>query len=525
MGGKRILGGSHTSHDNSWYDGEMHYIAERYSRIKSNAIRGEHRDEMFFDEVIQPKIKDFDVHAATIPYNERFYQWSELISHYKSCCMGNFLPKKLFDCYYNINFFYVDHHQSHAAYAYLMSGFEECDIIAYDGGAAHFETVWIDKNQNIKDLTPQYLIGKAWNVACGATGFGGPQGDGGAGKVMGLAGFGKVHDGLLKKFYELMTSDLDIEYHTNLAKGKENEELAEDYIKSYVRKHRIMTADVAATVQYLSERVLIKIVEENKTSDNICVSGGVAYNGYMNELLTKYYDNVFVPPAVGDEGQSIGAYMIADYVLNNNVHVPPVYAGAKHPVNEEIFKDMKYKKMPMDEIYPYIAKEIANGAIVGWFQGRSESGNRALGNRSILADPRNPNIKDTINSKVKLREDFRPFAPSVLVEDYQEYFDTNQPSPYMSRIMPVKEDKRSVIPGVTHVDGTARIQTVEKSFNEKYWNLINAFKQETGVPMLLNTSFNCQEPIVETPEDALKTFKRPEVGLDILVIEDYVVLK
>ena len=197
-----------------------------------------------------------------------------------------------------------------------------------------------------------------------------------------------------------------------------------------------------------------------------------------------------------------------------------IYSGREHEVDPAIFDGLDYSILPFDELATYIAKEIANGKIVGWFQGRSESGNRALGNRSILADPRNPEIKDIINSKVKLREDFRPFAPSVLEEHYEEYFDTNQPSPYMSRIMPVISDK---IPGVTHVDGTARIQTVTRDFNEKYYDLINEFYKVTGIPMLLNTSFNCQEPIVETPEDAVATFKK--CGIDILVVENIIVRK
>ena len=174
----------------------------------------------------------------------------------------------------------------------------------------------------------------------------------------------------------------------------------------------------------------------------------------------------------------------------------------------------------MDEVYIKVASAVANGEIVGWYQGKSESGNRALGNRSILADPRNPNIKNIINSDIKLREDFRPFAPSVLEEHYREYFNTNQSSPYMSRIMPVISDK---IPGVTHVDGTARIQTVNRNTNKHYYNLINEFYLITGVPVLLNTSFNCQEPIVETPEDAVNTFKK--CGLDMLILNDYVVTK
>jgi carbamoyltransferase len=272
---------------------------------------------------------------------------------------------------------------------------------------------------------------------------------------------------------------------------------------------RVTKEDVAFTLQHVTIELVKKHVYPLKTSDNLCIAGGVAYNGYMNEEFTKHYTNVHVPPAVGDEGQSLGTYMHADYILNNNIHIPDVYAGKEYNYTGNTKVDLKE-----------VAQAIADGKIVGWFQGKSESGNRALGNRSILADPRNPNIKNIINSKIKLREDFRPFAPSVLEEHYKEYFDTNQPSPYMSRIMPVKSD---AIPGVTHVDGTARIQTVTREFNERYYDLINEFYKITGVPMLLNTSFNCQEPIVETPENAITTFNK--CGLDILVIGDYIVRK
>ncbi len=225
-------------------------------------------------------------------------------------------------------------------------------------------------------------------------------------------------------------------------------------------------------------------------------------------------------PAAGDEGQALGTYMHADFILNNNVHIPTVYAGKKHSVNKKIFDGFNYNKLPFQEICVEVAKAIDNGQIVGWYQGCSESGNRALGNRSILADPRADYIKNLINNTIKLREDFRPFAPSVLEEHYKDYFDTNQPSPYMSRIMPVISDK---IPGVTHVDGTARIQTVTREFNQKYYDVIKAFYELTGIPMLLNTSFNCQEPIVETPQDAIDTFKK--CGLSVLVIDDYIVRK
>jgi carbamoyltransferase len=196
-------------------------------------------------------------------------------------------------------------------------------------------------------------------------------------------------------------------------------------------------------------------------------------------------------------------------MINKQIHKSNVYAGKEYEFVGEEKVD-----------YREVAQAIADGKIVGWFQGKSESGNRALGNRSILADPRNPNIKDIINQTIKMREDFRPFAPAVLEEHYKEYFDTKLPSPYMSRICKVKSDK---VPGITHVDGTARIQTVNKTDNEKFYKLLLEFWCITGVPMLLNTSFNCREPIVETPNQAIKTFQR--TALDLLVIGDYIIRK
>ena len=229
----------------------------------------------------------------------------------------------------------------------------------------------------------------------------------------------------------------------------------------------------------------------------------------MKEEFTKHYKNVFVPPAVGDEGQAIGTYQHADYVLNQHKHITNTYAGREYNYLGE--EKVDYKE---------VAQAIADGKIVGWFQGKSESGNRALGNRSILADPRRKDIKDIINDTIKDREDFRPFAPVVLEDHYKDYFDTNSPSPYMSRICKVKSDK---IPGVTHVDNTARIQTVNKKQNNKLYELVREFDVITGIPMLLNTSFNRHEPIVETPEQAIRTFKR--TALDILVINDWIIRK
>jgi carbamoyltransferase len=315
---------------------------------------------------------------------------------------------------------------------------------------------------------------------------------------MGLVGYGKSRK-ILMKLYMLLDEFWSMEDR----KDK----------KIWYQLWKIVQQEnprhIAYTLQQATQERIMDAVKKYKTSDNLCVTGGVAYNGYMNELLTEEWKNVFVPPAPGDEGQALGTYMHADYTLNNNVHIPDVYAGKEYDFVGDEKVDIKE-----------VAQAIADGQIIGWFQGKSESGHRALGNRSILADPRNPKIKSIINHTIKQREDFRPFAPSVLEEHYQDYFDTKSPSPYMSRIVKVKSYD---IPGVTHFDNTARIQTVNREQNEKFYDLINEFYKITGVPMLLNTSFNCQEPIVETPEEAIDTFNRTE--MDILVINDYIMRK
>jgi carbamoyltransferase len=321
----------------------------------------------------------------------------------------------------------------------------------------------------------------------------------GASKLMGKVGYGKFSD----YYYNVLTTILE---------GPILERKYPEWKSIEIDKHGIN--DLAYTLQHITMEKIKEYVYPLKTCDYLCLAGGVAYNGYVNEMFTEHYQNVHVPPAIGDEGQAIGAYQHADYTINNNVHISNVYAGKSYDYYKGEEKLTSYKE---------IAQALADGKIVGWFQGKSESGNRALGNRSILADPRNPDIKDIINSTVKMREDFRPFAPAVLEEHYKQYFDTDSPSPYMSRICKVKPEMKNVIPGVTHVDGTARIQTVNKKDNNKFYELIREFGEITGVPMLVNTSFNCQEPIVETPEHALRTFKK--TAIDILVINDYIIRK
>lgn len=491
-------------HDHNTYNGFFHNQIERHNRVKHNLNPANSHDTTpsreFFMQHVLPAYKNKDhTFAFTVSNLGQQFVIDLIEEHFSDKNFLDFRPTKLWDHLHTDNYYYVDHHQSHAAYAFLSSNFEASDILAIDGRGWQFSCVFIDKDGIITDLTDKLSIGGLWNRLSQDIGFGYL----GAGKTMGLAAFGR---------YNGEIEDMAMSYIEN-----PNHRLPDGSKKVL---ERVSKEDIAYTLQYVTSKLIKYHVYPLKTCDNICIAGGVAYNGYVNEEFTKYYTNVHVPPAVGDEGQAIGTYMHADYVLNNNRHQPSVYAGKDYNVDTNILLGLNYEKLSFDKLAICVANAIANGKIVGWFQGRSESGNRALGNRSILADPRNPNIKDIINSKVKLREDFRPFAPSVLEEHYKDYFDTNQPSPYMSRIVPVISN---VIPGVTHVDGTARIQTVTRNQNQRYFDLINEFYKLTGIPMLLNTSFNCQEPVVESPEDAIATFNK--CGLDILVIDNYLVRK
>ena len=492
-------------HDHNTYDGVWHNQRERHTRFKHNlpyyAEAYAHQsdklnpnDYRLNDEFIEEYFKKpnegvlaFSCTAGGIRKSKEELLQTILKDHNQ---IFNYVPTKLFDNYYKDEIYYIDHHQSHATYAFINSGFKESDILAIDGIGSRYRCVFFDKDQTLIDMSDKLPIGWLWNHMSNLTGFGTLC----AGKLMGLSAYGKFSD----YFYNIFEIIFD---------GKITEKKQKHFKHINLEKHRI--EDLAYTLQQFTMDKIKEYIYPLKTSDNLCISGGVSYNGYMNEEFTKHYKNVFVPPAIGDEGQSIGVYQHADYVLNNNKHISKTFAGKEY----EFIGD---EKVNIKEI----AKSIADGKIVGWFQGKSESGNRALGNRCILADPRNPDIKDIINDTIKDREDFRPFAPSCMEEHYKEYFDTNQISPFMSRIVPVKSDK---IPGVTHIDNTARVQTVNKEFNLKFWNLINEFYKITGIPMLLNTSFNRHEPIVETPQHALKTFKKTD--LDILVINNYVIRK
>ena len=493
-------------HDHNTYDGVFHNQRERYTRFKHNLP---YHAEAYAhqSDILNPS--DYTLNNEFI--KEYFKKKDDVLAFtytlggIRMCKdilpqdVFDFVPKKLFDYYFKDNLYFIDHHQSHATYAFFNSGFKQSDILAIDGIGSKYRCVFFDKDQNLIDLSDKLPIGWLWNHMSNLTGFGTL----GASKLMGKVGYGKYSE----YYYSVFETILD---------GPITEKKQKHF--AHIKLDSI--DDLAHTLQKFTIDKIKEYVYPLKSCDNLCIAGGVAYNGYMNEEFTKHYNNVYVPPAVGDEGQAIGTYQHADYTLNNNIHKSETFAGKEYNINGDFLTGYGFVEKDIKDINIEVASAIANGKIVGWYQGKSESGNRALGNRSILADPRNPNIKNIINNTIKLREDFRPFAPAVLEEHYKEYFDTRLPSPFMSRICKVKTDK---VPGITHVDNTARIQTVTKEFNEKFYNLINEFYKITGIPMLLNTSFNCQEPIVEYYVEAIRTFNN--TALDILVIDKYILRK
>jgi carbamoyltransferase len=292
--------------------------------------------------------------------------------------------------------------------------------------------------------------------------------------------------------------------------------------------------NLAASVQKATEEALFALVRvalRTIPSRNLCLAGGVAMNSKANGrlLASGLVERLFIQPAATDDGTAVGAALGAHHALTGTVpraELASVYLG-NSATQEEIEQNLRVYKIPFirsRHVSRSVARLLDQGHIVGWFQGRMEFGPRALGNRSILADARDPGMKDKVNEVVKFREGWRPFAPSVLLERFADYFEPSIPSPFMILTHTVRPEKRSTIPAVTHVDGTARIQTVERQTNPRYWDLISEFERLTGVAVVMNTSFNLRgEPIVSEPKDAIRTFFSS--GLDFLAIGDCIVAK
>jgi carbamoyltransferase len=439
---------------------------------------------------------------------------------------------------------WVPHHISHAGSAYYVSPFEESAVLSIDG-IGEITTTWLgvgngNKISVIKEIAYPNSIGFLWEKFSKFLGF--SEYD--AAKVMGLASYGNK-----KKFHSLFKKLVLIEPEGNFRVDDEILRFrSDDYepleklfnVKKLDSPQDRTTAheDIAAGLQAITNDVVLnlgKFLFETTKSKNLCLSGGVALNCISNFEIMKggYFKNIYIQPAAHDAGTALGAayYIWNDLQSQNREFVMEhAFWGPDYTENEIesvlISESVKYQKL--ENIEEITAKLISEGKIIGWFQEKMEWGPRALGHRSLLVDPRNINMKEILNMRIKKREPFRPFAPSVLSEDADNWFDipTNCVSistEFMEFAFPVKEDKKKSIPAVTHVDGTSRIQIVRKEINPKYHKLISEFKKITGVPMILNTSFNDNEPIVCSPNDAVKTFKTTD--MDYLVIQDFLVSK
>lgn len=446
------------------------------------------------------------------------------------------------------NIKFVEHHLAHAAFAYCTSGFESSDIIVVDAvGEWATTSIFKAHHNKIEVVSEKRFPDSIGLLYSSFTQFLGFRVNSDEYKVMGLAPYGERDSEETIRFIDLITSNiLDIKddgsIDLNLAYFKFHysdrmiplakwENLFG--IKSRTEKDDITQShkNLAFAIQFVTEDILQRIVLSAKSNynDNLCLSGGVALNCAANGSLLKkeVYKNIYVPFAPGDCGCSIGAAMAYSILSSEEIHyfsspyLGPEYSDSDISValQQSGFQSLKFDDL--DKLCSETARLIDEGNIIGWFQGRMEVGPRALGNRSILADARKANMKDKVNSRIKFRESFRPFAPSVLAEYTDQVFNTHMESPYMMFTVPVKTDD---LPAITHVDGTARIQTVTKSDNPLYHRLLSAFYRLTGCPAILNTSFNVMgEPIVCSPADALATFKKS--GLDYLIIGNYIVSK
>lgn len=450
----------------------------------------------------------------------------------------------------------VEHHQAHLASAFLVSPFEESAILSVDGMGDFVSTMWaVGKGNRIKvsdSIHFPHSLGIFYTAITQWLGF--PY-YGDEGKVMGLAPYGEPnYIGLMRNIVRIQrdgTFELDLDYFVHHAEGatmtwNENEpklgtlfsdklikELAEPRLprSEITKQHK----DVAASMQVMLEEAefaLVRKLQRETGQKTLCMAGGVALNSAFNGKILPATDftDIYIQPAAGDAGTSLGVcYYIYHQILGRpRAYVmKSAYTGPSY-TNDQIGSmleraNLSYERMDDEDLVKECAAIVAGGDVLGWFQDRMEWGPRALGNRSIIADPRRDDMKDILNARIKHREQFRPFAPSILQESVGEFFDQVYPDPFMLKVYKVLPEKRSVIPAVTHVDGTGRLQTVDKANAPRYWDLINAFKEQTGIPVVLNTSFNENEPIVRTPEEAIDCFMRTR--MDALALGNYLVQK
>ena len=452
---------------------------------------------------------------------------------------------------YKGKIYFPEHHLSHAAYSYFTSPFEESAILSVDGVGEWTTTSFgLAKDTEIKlthDMRWPHSLGMFYSAFTYFLGF---QVNEGEYKLMGLSSYGEP------KYYDLIMRELiDVKEDGSLSLNMKYFAFTWDKVmvngkfsklfgiprRNEDEKTEQIHLDIGASAQKVLEDILLKManhIHKNTGQKNLCLGGGVALNGVANYRLLKEgpFEKIHIPPSPGDGGSAIGCALYAYYSILNNKRIieqdsahtiqNSVYLGPQY-TNDQILsfldsKNITYKKFEKDELLKHTAKLISEQNIVGWFQGRVEWGPRALGDRSILADPRNGKMKDILNEKIKHRESFRPFAPSILEEYVPEYFELDIPSPYMLLVAKIKKPDK--IPAVTHVDGTGRLQSVSRKANPLYYDLINEFYKITGVPVIVNTSMNVKgEPIVNTPEQCYNMLKKTD--MDYVVMGNYVVAR
>lgn len=465
--------------------------------------------------------------------------------------MGSYDPQK-------VKLLFSSHHLSHAAGAFYPSGFEEAAILTIDGvGEWSTAAISLGKDQQIQTLRELHFPHSLGLLYSAFTYFLGFKVNNGEYKLMGLAPYGKKDSPQTQDFIDLITKHLvsikaDGSIHLNqtyfrYATGLKMIHEA-NWAKLFGFPKRPAEGgfnqqhyDLAQAIQQVTETIILKMATTAKTltkAPNLCLAGGVALNCVANGKLqaSGLFENIFIQPAAGDAGAALGAALAIRnlyYTSENShptttFHPSSVYLGPAFS-RKAILKMQRKGAIGQEykneaDLLHFIAEQLANQKVVGWFQGRMEFGPRALGNRSILADPRASDMQQALNLKIKFRESFRPFAPAVLEEDAADYFELEDPSPYMTFVHQVREEQRIKIPAVTHLDGTARVQTVSKASNPRFYNLLKAFKAQTGCSLLINTSFNVRgEPIVCTPQDAYRCFQNTH--MDFLVIENFVYCK
>lgn len=487
--------------------------------------------------------------------------------------VGSYDKKKL-------KLLFPEHHLSHAASAFYPSPYERAAILTIDGvGEWCTASIGLGEGGNIKiikELEFPHSVGLLYSAFTYFLGF---TVNSGEYKLMGLAPYGnphaqQTHDfaALIKKHLVDIKEDgsiwLDQSYF-NYATGLRMVRDAK-WEKLFGFKRREAEVDIeqqhcnlALAIQVVTEEIVLKMAQEAKRltgADFLCMAGGVALNCVANGKLLRanIFKDIYFQPAAGDAGGALGAALAASYMYFGEArprtagqydemlgsYLGPDYSDKEIELMNRKVKANVHHYKDFSELTKFVATRLAEGNVVGWFQGRMEFGPRALGNRSILGDARNPEMQKKLNLKIKYREGFRPFAPSVLAESYADYFQLDRPSPYMLVVCPVNEERRSVLPdkfhdmplwdklyykrsdvqSITHLDFSARIQTVHKETNPRYWELISAFKAQTGYGLVVNTSFNVRgEPIVCTPYDAYRCFMSTE--MDYLVVGDYVYCK